>query len=127
MICYKEFIYSDDPDILEQEERDQLRQWADLFVHALETPGCLLRRSGLNPVPDVHTCSTIAPVSQLCQPAPDEYNQFNLQNINTPTPAKWKNNENTLEDFRKFKSSCVHIFDGPFAHITNGKVKTNMF
>ena len=88
------------------------------------------RRIGLNPVPDVHTYSTSTPVSQLHQPvaAPrDEYNQFNLQNINASTPPKWKNNENILEDFKKFKRSCMHIFDGPMAHITNGKVKTNMY
>ena len=85
------------------------------------------RRIGLNPVPDVHTCNTSTLVSQLCQPTPDEYNQFNLQNINAPTPPKWKNNENILEDFKKFKRSCKHIFDRPMAHITNGKVKTNMF
>ena len=28
---------------------------------------------------------------------------------------------------KKFKQSCMCIFDGPMAHITNGKVKTNMF
>ena len=88
------------------------------------------RRIGLNPVPDVHTYSTSTPVSQIRQPAAvslDEYNQFNLQNINAPTPPKWKNNENILEDFKKFKRSCMCIFDGPMAHITNGKVKMNMF
>ena len=90
----------------------------------METPG---RRIGLNPVPDVHTYNISTPVSQLCQPAPDEYNQFNLQNIKAPTPPKWKDNENILEDFKKFKRSHMHIFYGPMAHITNGKVKTNMF
>ena len=57
----------------------------------------------------------------------NEYNLFNLWNINSPTPPKWKNNENILEDFKKFKQSCMCIFDGPMAHITNGKVKTDMF
>ena len=86
------------------------------------------RRIGLNPVPDVHTYKTSTPVSQLHQPGitPDEYNQFNLQNIKAPTPPKWKDKENILEDFRKFKRS-MHIFDGPMAHITHGKVKTNIF
>ena len=83
------------------------------------------RRTGLNPVPDVFTYNTSTPTGQLHQP--DEYNQFNLQNISAPTPPKWKNNENILEDFKKFKRSCMHIFDGPMAHIKNGKVKTNMF
>ena len=85
------------------------------------------RRIGLNPVPDVHIYNTSTPVSQLRQPTPDEYNQFNLQNINAPTPPKWKNSENILKDFKKFKKSCMHIFDGPMAHITNVKVKTNMY
>ena len=93
----------------------------------METPVGISRRIGHNPVPDVHTYSTSTPVSQLHQPAPDEYNQFDLQNVNAPTPPKWENNENILEDFKKFKRSCMHIFDGPMAHITNGKVKTNMF
>ena len=96
----------------------------------MENPIGISRRIGLNPVPDVHTYSTSTPVNQLCQPTAvpwDEYNQFNLQNINAPTPPMWKNNENILEDFKKFKQSCMCIFDGPMAQITNDKVKTNMF
>ena len=96
----------------------------------MENPIGISRRIGLNPVPDVHTYSTSTPVSQLHQPASvprDEYNQFNLQNINVPIPPKWKNNENVLENFKKFKYSCMSIFDGPMAHISNDKVKTNMF
>ena len=96
----------------------------------MENPNGISRRIGLNPVPDVHTNSTSTPVSQLCQPPSvpkDEYNQFNLQNINAPTPPKWKNNENILEDFKTFNWSCMHIFDDPMAHITNDKVKTSMF
>ena len=61
-----------------------------------KTPIGILRRIGL------HTYSTSTPVSQLCQPVAvpqDEYNQFNLQNINVPTPPKWKNNENILGRF----------------------------
>ena len=41
----------------------------------MENPG---RRIGLNPVPDVQTYNTSTLVSQLHQPTPDEYNQFNL-------------------------------------------------
>ena len=95
----------------------------------MKTPVGILIRIGLNPIPDVHTYSTSTPVNQLHQPtvSQDEYNQFNLQNINAPTPPKWKNNENILEDFKKFKRSCMGIFDGHMAHITNGKFKTNMF
>ena len=96
----------------------------------MENPIGISRRIGFNPVPDIHTYSTSTPVSQLCHPAAvpqHEYNQFNLQNINAPTPPKWKNNENILEDFKKFKCSCMRIFDGPMAHISNDKVKTNVF
>ena len=71
-------------------------------------------------------------MSQLCQPTTtaiphDEYNWFNLQNTNALTPPKWKNNENILEDSKKFKRSCMHIFNGPMAHISCGKIKTSMF
>ena len=96
----------------------------------MESPIGISRRISLNHVPDVHIYSTSTPVNQLHQPTAvpqDEYNQFNLQNINVPTQPKWKNNENILEDFKKIKHSCMHIFDGPMAHITNDKVKTNMF
>ena len=67
----------------------------------MENPIGISRRIGLNPVPDVHTCSTNTPVSQLhWSTVPhDEYNQFNLQNISVLTPPKQKNNENILEDF----------------------------
>ena len=72
----------------------------------MENPVDILRRIGLNPVPDVHTYNTSTPVSQLCQPSPDEYNKFNLQNIRAPTPPKWKD-DNIFEDFKKFKRSCM--------------------
>ena len=92
----------------------------------MENPVGILRRIGINPVPDVHTNNTSTPVNQLCHQStavsPDEYSQFNLQNISAPTPLKWKNNENILEDFKKFKRSCMCIFDGPMAHIHNDKV-----
>ena len=48
----------------------------------------------------------------------NEYNSFNLANITQP--------DNLLDEFRKFKHSCLHIFDGPMCHITSGKVKTSM-
>ena len=55
------------------------------------------------------------------------YVSFNLQNITAPVPPKWKNNDNILEEYKEFRHSCQRIFDGPMAHITSGKVKTNMF
>ena len=55
------------------------------------------------------------------------YTSFNLQNINAPVPPKWKHNDHILEEYKKFCHSCQHIFDGPMAHISNGKVKTKMF
>ena len=42
----------------------------------MENPG---RRVSLNPVPDVQMYNTSTPVSQLHQPTPDEYNQFNFK------------------------------------------------
>ena len=55
------------------------------------------------------------------------YASFNLQNINAPVPPKWKNNNHILEEYKKFHHSCQRIFDGLMAHVTSGKVKTNMF
>ena len=55
------------------------------------------------------------------------YASFNPQNINSPVPPKWKNNDHILEEYKKFCHSCQHIFDGPMAHVTSSKVKTNMF
>ena len=55
------------------------------------------------------------------------YASFNLQNINAPVPPKWKHNDHVLEAYKKFHRSCQCIFDGPMAHVTRSKVKTNMF
>ena len=55
------------------------------------------------------------------------YASFNLQNINAPVPPKWKNNDQLLEEYKKFHCSCQRIFNAPMAHVTSGKVKTNMF
>ena len=56
----------------------------------------------------------------------NEYNSFNLANITPPIAPRWKQPDNLLDEFRKFKRSCLHIFDGPMCHITSGKVKTSM-
>ena len=98
------------PDVSESDiEWDQFRQQADSFIHAMESPIGILHRVGLYTIPDVHTYNTSTPVNQLCQPtvSHDEYNQFNLQNIKSPTPPQSKNNENILEDFKTFKRSCI--------------------
>ena len=42
-------------------------------------------------------------------------------------PPKWKNNDHILEEYKKFHHICQRIFDGPMAHVTSSKVKTNMF
>ena len=55
------------------------------------------------------------------------YASFNLQNINAPVLPKWKHNDHILEEYKKFCHSCQCIFDEPVAHVTSGKVKTNMF
>ena len=56
----------------------------------------------------------------------NEYNSFNLANITPPIAPKWKQPDNLLDELRKCKHSCLHIFDGPMCHITSGKVKTSM-
>ena len=56
-----------------------------------------------------------------------EYASFNLQNITAPVPPKWKDNDNILGEYKKFCHSCQRILDGPMAHVTSGKVKSNMF
>ena len=40
-------------------------------------------------------------------------------------PPKWKQVDHLYEDFKKFKRSCTHVFDGPMAHVSD-KVKVNM-
>ena len=55
------------------------------------------------------------------------YASFNLQNITASVPPKWKDNDNILGEYKKFCHSCQRIFDGPMAHVTSGKVKTNIF
>ena len=47
--------------------------------------------------------------------------------MKAPVPPKWKNNDHILEEYEKFCHSCQRIFDGLMAHMTSGKVKTNMF
>ena len=56
----------------------------------------------------------------------NEYNSFNLANITPPMAPRWKQPDSLLDEFRKFKRSCLRIFDGPMCHITSGKVKTSM-
>ena len=129
-------LQGEDQDFIDRvSEQEQLHHRANNFINSMSpgpgmSPGS--RRVDVNPIPDVFNYSTSTPVRQLRQqpyrpPMADEYNYFNLQNIKAPVPPKWKDNENILEDFKKFKHSCICIFDGPMAHITNGKVKTNMF
>ena len=55
------------------------------------------------------------------------YASFNLQNINAPVPPKWKHNDHILKEYKKFPHSCQRIFDGPMAHVTSGKIKTDVF
>ena len=51
---------------------------------------------------------------------------LNLTNITPPVPPKWKQPDNLLDEFHKFRHSCQWIFDAPMYHITSGKVKTSM-
>ena len=56
----------------------------------------------------------------------NEYNSFNLANITPPVAPRWKQTDTLLDEFCKFKHSCIRIFDGPMCHITSGKVKNSM-
>ena len=56
----------------------------------------------------------------------NKYNSFNLANITPPIAPRWKQPDNLLDKFRKFKWFCLHIFDSPMCHISSGKVKTSM-
>ena len=40
----------------------------------------------------------------------NEYNSFNLANITPPIAPRWKQPDNLLDEFRKFKQSCLHAF-----------------
>ena len=50
---------------------------------------------------------------------------FNLTGIVPPQPPKWKQVNHLYKDFKKFKRSCTHVFDGPMAHVSE-KGKVNM-
>ena len=43
---------------------------------------------------------------------------FNLTGIVPPQPPKWKQVNHLYEDFKKFKRSCTHVFNGPMAHVS---------
>ena len=97
-----------DPELLDREseretEQEQLRWWADHFIHAMSPPSTSTenkRNVSVNPNPDVFQYNTSTPVDQLrpMRPIVNEYNYFNLQNIKAPVPPKWKDNDN----FRRF-------------------------
>ena len=101
-------LQTEDPDTLECEN---LHCQADSFISAMDNPIGIAHRVGLNTTSSVHTYSHSTPVGDLCPSSvgtsTNEYNQFNLQNINSQTLPKWQNNENILEELRKFKWSCI--------------------
>ena len=37
---------------------------------------------------------------------------FNLTSILPPQPPKWKQVDHLYEDFKKFRRSCTHVFEG---------------
>ena len=83
------------------------------------------------PPPPVHQQQAPAKVANSSNPGNpvimNEYNSFNLANVTLPIAPKWKNNEFMLDEYCKCQCSCRMIFDEPMAHITSGKVNTNMF
>lgn len=69
---------------------------------------------------------TVSPANPANVQIVNEYNSFNLANITPPIAPKWKQPNDLLDDFRKFKQSCQCIFDGPMCRLTSGKVKTSI-
>ena len=48
-----------------------------------------------------------------------------MTGIVPPQPPKWKQVDHLYEDFKTFRRSCTHVFEGPMAHVSD-KVKVNM-
>ena len=99
-----------------------MRQFINQFQAVDEQEGAV--GGQVSPVPP--------PINPPVNPNPadvqivNEYNSFNLANITPLVPPKWKQPDNLLDEFHKFRHSCQWIFDGPMCHITSGKVKTSM-
>ena len=95
---------------------------------------CQSRHVSIDTTPQVHCYRDESEPRSHCTLACDRddpdstvYASFNLKNINVPVPPKWKHNNHILDEYKKFHHSCQRIFNGLMAHITSGKVKTNMF
>ena len=52
----------------------------------------------------------------------NEYNSFNLANIMPPIAPKWKQPDSLLDEFRKFKCSCLRIFH--MSHVPHNQQKS---
>ena len=82
------------------------------------------------PPPPVHQQHVPAQVVNSSHPSNsvimNEYN-FPFGKYDTTCSPKWKNNEFNLDEYHVCQHSCRMIFDRPMAHISRGKVKTNVF
>ena len=99
----------------------QARQFINQFQAVDEQEGTV--GGQVSPVPTVNPPINPNPANVQIV---NEYNSFNLTNITPPVPPKWKQPDNLLDEFHKFRDSYQQIFDGPMCHITSGKVKTSM-
>ena len=98
-----------------------VRQFMNQFQAVDEQGGAV--GGQVSPVPTVNPPINPIPVNVQIV---NKYNSFNLTNITPPVTPKWKQPDNLLDEFHKFRYSCQRIFDGPMCHITSGKVKTSI-
>ena len=136
MDCFQEIFtppesptpeYNPREDVLNQirqmEDGERRDARAQLFINQFQADGQEQGAFGGHP-PEV--TPLVNPVNSANFQIVNEYNSFNLVNITPPIAPKWKQPDNLLDEFRKFKHSCLHIFDGPMCHISSGKVKMCM-
>ena len=68
---------------------------------------------GIHPPQGVPPVNTVNPPLNPANPVNlqivNEYNSFNLANITPPIAPRWKQPGSHLDEFRKFKWSCLHI------------------
>ena len=126
MLC-RICLQSDDPDILEQEaKRDRLHNelihlympWKIQLLFREELVSTLFLMY-------IHTAQVLHQVNYFNQPQMSTISLILKTSMLQHHPSG-----RIMKIFlrtEKSSRSCMHIFDGPMAHITNGKVKTNMF
>ena len=98
---------------MEDGERRDIR--AQQFINQFQPDGQEQGSVGgcSSEVPDPSVNPTLNPVNPANFQIVNEYNSFNLANIIPPIASKWKQPDNLLDKFRKFKHSCLCILMVP--------------